>query len=189
VRICKPSPHAARGSLAVLLLIVGCAAPIVPQRAKPGGSARWAEALALRKAHSWAPDAALCRIDGLGVGSDGWLPDRGGSWRLHYWSAAHEPVLEIAVDSDGGLRVQELGEAPERGRSLPATWADSPKAWAATRFHQAVEPMHTFDAELAADAEPQRFPGEVVWRIRFWLPDGTYETHVVTAGGTWRASY
>lgn len=176
-------------TLATLLALAGCAAPIVPHRSKPGGSARWAEVLASEQALLWAPDAVLCRVAGAGVGSDGWLPDRGGAWQLCYWSPLHGPVLEVAVDGDGRVRTQEIRDAPERGRALPRDWLDSPKVWAATRGHERLEPMHTLDSKFAVDAEPERFPGEALWTIRFWLPDNTSETHVVTADGRWRAAY
>lgn len=170
-------------------LIASCAAPIVPTRSKPGGAARWAEAIALQRALTWDKQLHLCRIAGTGVGTDGWLPDRGGTWVLDYWSENKSTVLEVTVDSDGNVRSREVTNSPARGRTLPATWADSPKVWSATRRHTKQEPVHTFDAELAFNAEPEHHPDQAVWRIRFWEPDNTYETHVVRADGEWLASY
>jgi hypothetical protein len=175
-------------SLAVCL-IVSCAAPIVPQRGKPGGSARWAENIALKRALGWAKNPQLCRIAGAGVGTDGWLPDRGGTWELDYWSESKPSVLEVTIDSDGAVQTREVANSPERGRVLPATWLDSPKVWSATRRHSKQEPVHTFDAELAFDAEPQRYPDRPVWRIRFWQQDNSYEIHVVSTDGEWLTSY
>jgi hypothetical protein len=183
--------HRIRASAAALALCfaVACAAPIVPQRSKPGGSARWAEALAQTKATLWTPDAQLCRISGAGIGVDGWLPDRGGTWQLDYFSASKPKMLEVNIDSDGGVTTREVPDIPQRGHALPAGWADSPKAWAATRTHQKIEPLHTFDAELGFGADAEHAKDQVSWRIRFWQTDNTYATHVVSAEGAWLASY
>ena len=172
-----------------LVLIAGCAAPIVPQRTKPGGAARWALATATPVALEWAPDAVPCRIFGAGVGSDGWLPDQGGNWQVTFWSASKPPVLEVTVDSEGKVASQPAAQSPHRGHTLPADWADSPKTWAATRRHQASEPLQTFEAALAFDAEPERYPGQCVWRLRFFREDGGFETHALTPQGMWLASY
>jgi hypothetical protein len=176
------------GALA-MCLVAGCAAPIVPQRSKPGGSARWAEAIAFQRALTWSPNAHLYRIAGAGVGTDGWLPDRGGTWELDYWSESEKTVLAINIDSDGAARTHETPAAAPRESTLPPDWEDSPKVWLAARRHSKQEPVHTFDAELAFDAEPQRYPGRPVWRIRFWQPDNTYETHVVSIDAGWLTSY
>jgi len=178
-------------SAAVLLvcLAMACAAPIVPQRSKLGGAARWADALARQRAAEWARDAELCQITGIGVGIDGWLPDRGGTWQLIFWSPQKTGVLEVAVDSDGKAHAQERRAPPQRGHSVPALWCDSSKAWASTRPHQKGIPLSTFEAELGLDADREHFPGQIVWRIRFWLPDNSYETHVVSPEGKWLLSY
>jgi hypothetical protein len=174
---------------ATLLALGGCAGPIIPHRSKPGGAARWAAALASDQALLWAPDAVLYRIAGAGVGTDGWLPDRGGAWRLRYRSAARENALEVTVDGDGRVGTQEIRDDAAPWTALPRDWLDSPKIWAATRGHERLEPVHTLDSEFGAGIEPERFPREAVWRIRFWLPDNSSETHVVTADGRWRAAY
>jgi hypothetical protein len=49
--------------------------------------------------------------------------------------------------------------------------------------------VHTFDAEFGRDVDPEHAKDQTVWRIRFWQPDNTYSTHVVSATGTWLASY
>jgi hypothetical protein len=61
--------------------------------------------------------------------------------------------------------------------------------WRATVPHQRGEAISTFEAELAHDAEPERFPGRPVWRLRFFLREGGYETHVVSPRAEWLASY
>jgi len=170
-------------------LVAACAAPIVPQRTKNGGAAHWAVALSAQRASDWARDAQLCDILGVGVGIDGWLPDRGGKWQLTYWSAAKTAVYQVAVDSDGNVHAQEWKDTGHRGHSLPAVWADSPKVWAATRSHQKGESLSTFDAELALDVDPEHFPGQAVWRIRFYMQDNSRETHVVSPEGKWLLSY
>jgi hypothetical protein len=175
--------------LAVLLGLAGCAAPIIPQRSKPGGSARWADSVAQAKVLPWAPDAALCRVSGAGVGADGWLPDRGGTWTLTYWSATKQPMLQVTVDSDGVARAAEQKAGPEKGRSLPPAWQDSPKVWSIARSHSRAEPVHTFEAELAWGADTERAGDEPAWRIRFFLPDNSFETHVVRPDGRWVATY
>lgn len=175
-------------ALVVLLLLVNCA-PIMPQRSKSGGAARWAASLAQRPSILWAPDAQLCRLVGLGVGTDGWLPDRGGNWTLTFWSAQHTEVLEVTIDSDGGVKTQKIDDSPHHGFSIPGDWKDSPATWAATRSHQIGEPLNTFDVELSRNAEPERFPQKTVWRIRFYLVPGGFETHVVTPQGKWLAQY
>ena len=173
----------------VLCLTLACAAPIMPQRSKPGGAARWADSVARQRAIEWARDAELCHISGSGVGIDGWLPDRGGTWQLVYWSPEKTAVLQVSVDTDGKVRSQERRATPQRGHSIPTLWSDSPKAWAATRTHQKGEPLSTFDAELGLDVDGEHFPGQVVWRIRFWLPENAYETHVVSPEAKWLLSY
>jgi hypothetical protein len=180
-----------RGIVIVLVAcaLAGCAAPILPQRSKPGGSARWAETISLQRALAWSRQSKLCRVTGTGVGVEGWLPDRGGAWALEYWSPEKEQMLEVSVDSDGATRTRPIPPGPQRGRTLPDTWQDSPKVWAATRQHLQGEPINTFDAELGFDAEPQRFAGQAVWRIRFWQEDKSFETHVVGADARWLASY
>lgn len=180
-----------RAALAAALLACiafACAAPIVPQRSKPGGAARWAAELARQRVAEWAHDAELCQVTGIGVGTDGWLPDRGGTWQLVYWSPQKTADFQVSVDSDGRVRAQERRPVPQRGHSIPATWADSPKVWAATRVHQQGVPLSTFESELGFEADKERFPGEIVWRIRLWLPENTYETHVVNVDGKWLRS-
>lgn len=173
----------------LLALITACAAPILPQRSRPGGSARWAEALAAQPAVEWSASATLCRLNGGGVAIDGWLPDRGGYWQLIYSSPAKTSLLEVSVDSEGNVRTREIPATPSRRCQLNSDWLDSPRIWAATRAHQEGILVHTFDAELAFDAEPERFPGRPVWRIRFWREDHAYEIHVVSSQGEWLASY
>lgn len=173
----------------VLLLASACAAPIVPQRSRPGGSARWAESLAALSALQWSSDAELCRLSGGGVATDGWLPDRGGFWQLTYHSASKPTLYEITVSSEGGLQTRTTPATPNRSCHLNSDWLDSPKIWAATRSHQKTALVLTFDAELAGDAEPQRYPGVPVWRIRFYRDDQSYETHVVSALGEWLTTY
>lgn len=166
-------------------LAFACAAPIVPQRSKPGGAARWAAELARQRVAEWAPDAELCHVTGIGVGTDGWLPDRGGTWQLVYWSPQKTVVLQVSVDSDGRVRAQEQRPVPQSGHSIPATWADSPKVWAATRLHQEGVPLSTFESELGFDTDKEHHPGEIVWRIRLWLPENAYETHIVSVDAKW----
>jgi len=180
--------HVVALSLLLACVVAGCA-PIVPQRTKPGGSARWAESIALDRALTWSKDARLCRILGTGIGNEGWLPDRGGAWLLHFWSAGKPRVLQVEVDSDGGTQIRELDDAAARSRDLPEGWSDSPSVWAATQRHLAQEPLNTFDAVFAYDAEPERYGDRAVWRIRFWQAGNTYETHVVGADGEWLTSY
>jgi len=173
----------------LLALASACTAPILPQRSRPGGSARWAEALAAQSAVEWSTRAALCRLSGGGIAIDGWLPDRGGYWQLIYSSPAKVNLLEVSVDSEGGVQTREIPATPSRRCHLNSDWLDSPRAWAATRAHQEGLLVHTFDAELATDAEPERFPDRPVWKIRFWREDRTYEIHVVSSQGEWLATY
>jgi hypothetical protein len=175
--------------IALVACFVAACAPIVPGRTKPGGAARWAETTAQQRAVEWARDAELCRIVGAGVGIDGWLPDRGGNWLLTFWSPQKRSVLQVSVDSDGNVRAEEKTDVEHRGHTLPRAWSDSPKVWAATRRHQKGEPLNTFEAELAVDADAEHFSGQIVWRIRFWLPGNAYETHVLSPEGSWLASY
>lgn len=167
------------------LLACACAAPIVPQRSRPGGSARWAETLAIPKVTTWAPDAVLCAIQGAGVGADGWLPDRGGVWKLYYWSPNETSMYEVSVDSEGVVRGLDVKNLPQRGSRLPTDWADSPKVWATTHAHQKAEAVHTLDTELSLNAEPGKYPARTVWRIRFWMPNNRIETHVVAPEAVW----
>jgi hypothetical protein len=175
-------------AIIALLTLLNCA-PIMPQRSKPGGAARWATALAQNPSILWAQDAQLCRVVGLGVGNDGWLPDRGGNWTLTFWSAEHPEVLEVAVDSDGGVKATRINDSPHRGYNIPVDWKDSSTVWAATRSHQIGEPLNTFEVELSRNAEPERFPGETVWRIRFFMVAGGFESHIVDPQGKWLAQY
>jgi hypothetical protein len=181
--------RAAMWSAIVLSMVCACAVPIVPQRSRPGGSARWAEALAARAAVEWSADAVLCRIQGAGVATDGWLPDRGGYWQFIYRSATQPLLYEVSVDSEGGVQKRVAAATPARACHLAHDWIDSPRVWAATNAHQDAVLIHTFDAEFAADAEPERYPDKPVWRIRFWREDRSYETHIVSAHGEWLASY
>lgn len=174
---------------ALPLVWCACAAPIVPQRSRPGGSARWAETLALPKAVAWAEDAVLCSIQGAGVGSDGWLPDHGGVWRLYFWSPNQPSMFEVAVDSEGSVRTLDVKNLPQRGTRLPSAWADSPKVWSVTHSRQKTEAVHTLDAELALNAEPEKYAAQTVWRIRFWMPNNVTESHVVTPEAVWLSSY
>ena len=180
-----------RKALLLLLLGIAACAPVMPERSKPGGAARWAQVLGTDAALRWARDAMLVRVAGSGVGTEGWLPDRGGTWILTFQSREAAKVLEVVVDTNGQVFVQKpAGEAI--GTPLPALpeeWVDSPKAWAATSSHQKGVPLNTFEAELAYDAEPERHPGELVWRIRFYMQGGQYETHVVNAEGRWLTSF
>lgn len=194
-----PTPNLRRlqPQVAVLALLLVCiqllamlaCAPVLPERSKPGGAARWAAALAQHAAVAWAEDAQVCRITGTGVGADGWLPDRGGNWTLSYWSPHRDEVLEATVNSDGVVTTQSIKESAARGRTLPADWSDSPRVWAATLAHQRGEALSTFEAELAVDAEPERYPGQAVWRIRFFMEQSSFETHVVSADAKWVSSY
>jgi hypothetical protein len=181
--------RAGLATAAVLLLGSACAVPIVPQRSRPGGSARWAESLAALPALQWSNDAVLCRVSGAGIAMDGWLPDRGGYWQLTYRSPTKPTLYEVSVDSEGGIQSRTSAMTPDRPCHLNSEWLDSPKVWAATRAHQKSDLVLTFDAELAGDAEPERFPDRPVWRIRFYRGDQTYETHVVSALGEWLTTY
>lgn len=172
-----------------LCTLVACA-PVVPQgRSKPGGAARWAAAVSWQAAALWASDAQICRIAGAGIGLEGWLPDAGGYWQIDYWTASKKTVLEVTVDADGKLKTEDIPASPARGKTLPRDWLDSPKVWEATRRHQRGDALNTLETELAWDAEPQRFPGRLVWRVRFFLDTRDYDTHVVTPQGEWLASY
>ncbi len=170
-------------------LAAACAAPIVPQRTKSGGAARWADALAQQRVLEWSRDAQLCDILGAGVGTDGWLPDRGGKWQLTYWCPEKPVVFQVSIDSDGNVHSTEWKDPVHRGHTIPSTWIDTPKIWAATRLHQKAEPVSTFEAELALGADAEHFPERVVWRIRFYMPGGGYETHVVSPDAKWLGSY
>src|SRR5262245_51408888 len=181
-----------RAVAAVALLVVGLAAcaPVLPERSKPGGAARWAQALATEAAVRWARDALLCRVTGNGVGNEGWLPDRGGSWLLTYRSAASGKALDVSVDTNGTVQTAAVPDSiAAHLKPLPAEWDDSPRIWAATAPHQQGMPLNAFEALLAYDAEPERYPGQVVWRIRFFLQGGGHETHVVSASSHWLARY
>ncbi len=176
--------------VALALVLSYACAPVLPERSKPGGAARWAQALATDAAVRWARDAVLCRVAGNGVGNEGWLPDRGGSWVLTYASAASGKALDISVDTNGLVTTKSLPDSlATRWRPLPADWDDSPRAWAATRARQQGVPINTFAAELAYDAEPQRYAGQLVWRIRFFLQGGGDENHVVSAQSQWLTRY
>jgi len=175
----------ALGCAALLLALGGCA-PVLPERNKPGGSARWAQALATDAVVRWAQDGLLCRVVGNGVGNEGWLPDRGGTWVLTYRSATRGKALEFSVDTNGTVTTAAVPDSvAAQLQPLPTDWDDSPRAWAATSSHQKGVPLNTFEAVLGLDAEPELHPGVVVWRIRFFLQGGGYETHVVSAKSTW----
>jgi len=182
---------ATQKTLLLLWLCVLACAPVMPERNKPGGAARWAQILATDAALRWERDALLVRVLGSGVGTEGWLPDRGGTWVLTYQSRAKAKSLEVVVDTNGKVFVQKPeGEPIEAALPpLPAEWVDSPRAWAATSTHQRGVPLNTFEAELGFDAEPERYPGTLVWRVRFYMQGGQYETHVVSADGRWLTSY
>lgn len=175
----------------VLALCVLACAPVMPDRNKPGGAARWAQILATDAATRWERDALLVRVSGNGIGTEGWLPDRGGTWVLTYQSREAAKVLDVVVDTNGKVYEQEPeGVAIDTPHHpLPVDWVDSPRAWAATSAHQKGVPLNTFEATLAFDAEPERYPGQAVWRIRFYMQGGQYETHVVSAAGQWLVSY
>jgi len=168
------------------ILLVQCE-PVMPQRSKMGGAARWAYDLSQRTAILWANDATLCCVVGVGVGSDGWLPDRGGSWILTYWSQQFEGVLEVNVDSDGNVTRKKVSDSPYRGSRIPMDWKDSSTVWKATRSHQVGVPLNTFSAELSNRAGAEAFPDQCVWRLRFYLTQGGFETHLVSAQGVWLA--
>jgi hypothetical protein len=175
---------------ATMLFVTGCAGPILPPRTKPGGAAKWAETLAYQKALEWSPDATLVRVKGAGVGIEGWLPDKGGEWSLAYSSVARGKTVEFAVDPDGKVRAEPVAAGKEPPTTpVPRDWLDSPKVFGTTRAHWKNEPLHVLEAELSAATEPTRAPGQVVWRIRFWLSTSTTETHVVTADAHWVAMY
>ncbi|UCE02073.1 MAG: hypothetical protein JSW67_12540 [Candidatus Latescibacterota bacterium] len=175
-------------TIACVVALHACA-PVLPNRTKPGGAARWAHEQAQTVVFEWARDAVLCRIHGVGVGNEGWLPDRGGVWKLSYWTPAKSSVLEVSVDSDGNVTSAEVDTSSVRGRSLPSSWQDSPRVWAATMEHQVGTPISTFAAVLAFDSEPQRYPDRAVWRIRFFLQEQGFETHVVSDQAEWLATY
>ena len=87
------------------------------------------------------------------------------------------------------MSTEEVADESTRGLRLPTDWQDSPRVWAATRSAQIVDPITTLDAELSSIAEPQRYPDQAVWRIRFVSRGGQSETHVVSAAGEWLARY
>jgi hypothetical protein len=168
------------------LLLLHCA-PVMPQRTKMGGAARWAYDLSQQPAILWAKDATLCRVVGVGVGGDGWLPDRGGNWILTYWSHEFDEVLEVSVDSDGKTSIQKIVDSPYRGSTIPREWKDSSTVWAATRSHQVGVPLSTFSSELSILAAAETHPQQIVWRLRFFLTKGGFETHIVSSQGQWIA--
>lgn len=158
----------------------------MPVRSKMGGAARWAYGVSQHSAILWAKDATLCRIVGVGVGADGWLPDLGGSWILTYWSRQFESVLEVSVDSDGKATTTTVDNSPHRGATIPVDWKDSSAIWNATRPHQVGVPLNTFTSELSNSAS-EAYPQQTVWRLRFYLTQGGFETHIVTPQGQWLA--
>ena len=168
------------------LVFVNCA-PVMPQRSKMGGAARWAYDLSQRSAILWAKDATLCRVMGNGVGDDGWLPDRGGSWILTYWSREFEHVLEISVDSDGNISTKKVDSSPHRGSAIPIDWKDSSTVWKATRSHQVGVPLNTLTSEMSNTAAGEPFANQIVWHLRFYLTQGGFETHIVSPQGEWLA--
>lgn len=168
------------------ILLVQCA-PVMPVRSKMGGAARWAYDISQRPAVLWAKDATLCRVVGVGVGSDGWLPDRGGNWILTYWSNEFDEVLEVSVNSDGKATTENIDSSPYRGSSIPTDWKDSSAVWSATRSHQVGVPLNTFASELSNSAGAETHPDQVVWRLRFFLTQGGFETHIVSPQGEWLA--
>ena len=172
--------------LALVLLVGICVrcAPVMPQRSKLGGAARWAYDVSRQPAALWAKDAQLCRIVGVGVGAEGWLPDRGGNWILTWASAASSEVLEVSVDSDGNAQTKNIPDSPHRADVVPADWKDSSTVWTATRSHQRGVPLNTFTAELSSTAGGEEHEG-MVWRIRYYLTAGGFETHFVSAQGEW----
>ena len=174
---------------AVVALFASACAPVVPLRSKPGGAARWAFALASQQATLWSTDARGARVKGNGVGNEGWLPDRGGAWTVTFWSASKQVALNVVVDSDGNVSSDEVADESARDLRLPSDWQDSPRVWAATRSAQQGDPLSTLEAELSAAAEPQRYPDQAVWRIRFFTREGQFETHVVSAAGEWLTRY
>ena len=179
-----------RRCIAFALCALAACAPVVPQgRSKPGGAARWAAVSSWQAAALWASDAQVCRIAGAGIGVEGWLPDAGGYWQIDYWAPSKKSVLRVMVDADGKLETEEIDGSQSRGRTLPRDWLDSSRVWEATRSHQRGDALNTLESELAWNAEPQRFPGQVVWRIRFFLDTSDYDTHVVTPQGQWLVSY
>jgi len=179
------------GLLACCAVVLGglACAPVVPLRSKPGGAARWAFALAREKATLWTTDARAGRVKGIGVGNEGWLPDRGGAWTVTFWSPSKNVELNVVVDSDANVTTQEVTEPALRGSVLPVEWIDSPRAWAATRAAQQGDPVNTLECELSQRAEPERYPQQTVWRIRFFTRDGQTETHVVSTTGAWLTRY
>lgn len=187
---CNPALQRVIACVALFALgtLLGCA-PVVPLRSKPGGAARWAYGLASTEAVRWSQDARACRVLGVGIGDEGWLPDRGGQWTVTFWSASKETALNVIVDTDGNVSRQEIDDPAVRESRLPSDWSDSPRAWAATRAAQQGEPMSTLQAELSGLAEPERYPQQVVWRIRFITRGGGSETHVVSASGDWLTRY
>ena len=179
------SKRVAAAAVLAALVVAGCAGPILPARSKPGGAAKWGEAIAYGKALTWARDAALVRVAGTGVGIEGWLPDRGGEWQFTYSSAERGLRYEIVVDSDGKVRDNERSASTLL--PLPRTWIDSPRVWGAARAHWSAEPVHTIDAELAIGLRADATAGDAVWRLRFWMQNGVTETHWVHADGRWIA--
>jgi hypothetical protein len=55
--------------------------------------------------------------------------------------------------------------------------------------HQVGTPISTFAALLALDLEPERYPDLAVWRIRFFLQEQGFETHIVSDQAEWLAIY
>ena len=161
------------------LLLALCAlqcAPVMPQRSKPGGAARWAFGLAQRPAILWAQDAQLCHLSGVGVGTEGWLPDRGGSWILTFWSPSKPDVLEISIDSDGATTTRSVDDSPHRGHTVPSDWKDSSTVWVATRSHRVAQPLNTFQSALAHDGFIRYRTGKVV------RPGFVQRTGLITIG-------
>jgi hypothetical protein len=48
-------------------------------------------------------------------------------------------------------------------------------------------PLSTFSSELSILAAAETHPQQIVWRLRFFLTQGGFETHIVSSQGQWIA--
>ena len=156
-------------TLAIAAAGAGCPpTPVTPRPPGSDGGARWAFGIAEPKIAAIAGDAQLRTIIGSTVQLDGRLPANTGNWSFVAWSPTHS-TIQVTVSASGAVSTTQRNDAapgPGIEIPLPASWADSTTAFAATNGKR--DPGATIANLVVLNiASYTQAPGKAVWGINF----------------------
>jgi hypothetical protein len=134
-------------------------------------------------AATFASDAVLQTITGIGVDPSTGELSNAGSWGFVWYSASHGANLTVTVGvNDMASSSQQSASAPSGVAIIPSNWADSSAVLTATNGHR--DPSATLVNAIVFNlASYPQAPHQAVWAMNF---NGTGATNqLVSAAGVY----